>query len=380
VITTWLRRPLVSAALALFALAALSAVLAYLFRDNLSRYTMKPSREFDAANAPAAPDYRADTAWARLPSGPQKAADVFFVYPIVYFGGNRWNARIDDPEDIQRLETEVLPLYAGPFADTANLFVPRYRQANAYAFMTSAPSAVSARKLAYDDVAAAFTEFLDRRNGGRPFAIVGHGQGALHAVRLLHEFVARDEAVRARFVTAYLSEIAVPSDLFQSYLSPLAPCAEGFQLGCVNVWHSTTQGARSDLPQTNAPVWNEAGGFESTRGRPLACVNPLTWTLDGRAADETMNQGSARLTSGSKRDVSITPGVTGADCWNGLLWVGAQPAPLYGFAGPRYRDLFPATENLFFENVRQNFVLRLEALRQATAPPSADGTAQQSPE
>jgi hypothetical protein len=364
---------LVSAALALFALAALSAVLAYLFRDNLSRYTMKPSREFDAANAPAAPDYDNDAAWARLPSGPQKGADVFFVYPIVYFGGNRWNARIDDPEDIERLETEVLPLYAGPFADTANLFVPRYRQANAYAFMTGAPSAVNARKLAYDDVAAAFKTFLERRNGDRPFAIAATGQGALHAIRLLREFVAKDDKVRARFITAYLSEVAAPADLFQDYLAPLPLCAEGFQLGCVNVWHTSAQGARSDLPQNIAPVWTETGDFESTRGRPLACVNPLTWTLDGRAADETMNQGAARLSGGSKHGVAVTPGVTGADCWNGLLFVNAQPAPLYGFAGPRYRDLFPATENLFYENIRQNFVLRLEALRQASAPPAIDG-------
>lgn len=379
-ISAWLRRPLVWAGMALFVLAAASATLAYLFRDNLSRYTMKPSREFDAANAPAAPDYHNVRAWARLPEGPQKSADVFFVYPIVYFGGNRWNARIDDPEDKDRLENEILPLYAGPFEDTANLFIPRYRQANAYAFMTSAPSAINARKLAYDDVAEAFKDFLNNRNAGRPFAIVAQGQGGLHAVRLLRDFVAKDEAVRARFLSAYLSEVAVPADLFESYLAPLKPCADPYQLACINVWHTTAQGARSDLPQNSAPVWTEAGAFESTRGRALTCVNPLSWTLDGRAADETMNQGAARLSAGSKSGIALTPGATGADCWNGLLWVNEQPAPLYGFAGPRYRDLFPPTENLFFENVRQNFVVRLEALRQASAPPPADGSDPQSPE
>jgi hypothetical protein len=151
-------------------------------------------------------------------------------------------------------------------------------------------------------------------------------------------------------------------------------------LGCVNVWHTTAQGARGDLPRTRAPVWNEAGGFDSASGRPLACINPLTWTLDGRAADETMNQGVARLSAGAKSGVALTPGVTGADCWNGLLWVGEQPAPLYSFAGPRYRDLFPATENLFFENMRQNFLMRLEAMRQASAAPPVDGTNQQAPD
>jgi hypothetical protein len=189
-----------------------------------------------------------------------------------------------------------------------------------------------------------------------------------------------DAAVRARFVTAYLAELALPADMFDAYLAPLQPCADQYQLACVNVWHTTVQGARNDLPQTSAPVWTAEGGFDTTRGRPLTCVNPLNWALDGRAADETMNQGAARLSAGAKLGVALTPGETGADCWNGLLWVNEQPAPLYGFAGPRYRDLFPATENLFFENVRQNFVIRLEALRQATAPPPADGSEPQSPE
>jgi hypothetical protein len=370
---------MVLAGLGLVILAIVSGVLVYMFRDNLSRYTMKPSREFDPATVPLAPDYRDDKAWARLPDGTNKPADVFYVYPIIYFGGNRWNARINDLEDMDRLEREILPLYAGPFEQSARLFVPRYRQANAYAFMTSAPSARNARRLAYEDVSAAFQDFLNHRNQGRPFAIVAQGQGALHAVRLLRDYVAKDDAVRGSFLTAYLSEVAVPADLFQDYLAPLAACTDAYQLGCVNVWHTTAQGARSDLPQTSAPVWTADGDFDSTRGRPLTCVNPLTWTLDGRAADETMNQGAARLSLGSKSGVALTPGETGADCWNGLLWVNEQPAALYGFAGPRYRDLFPQTENLFYENVKQNFVVRLEALRQASAPPPVDGSEPQSP-
>jgi hypothetical protein len=355
-------------------------VTAYVFRDNLSRYAMKPSREFDAARAPTAPDFTQAEAWAQLPSGPLKAADAFFVYPMVYFGGNRWNARIDDPEDQDRLSADILPLFAGPFADATNVFVPRYRQANAYAFMTTAPSAQNARRLAYDDVASAFRNFLAMRNQNRPFVVVAQGQGALYAVRLLREFVAKDEAVRARFVAAYLSEVALPADAFDTYLAPLTPCADAIALGCVNVWHTTTQGARFDLPRTSAPVWTEGGGFESTRGRTLACVNPLTWSVDGRAADPTMNLGAAAASASAANGVNLTPGVTGADCWNGLLFVDAQPDPLYGFAGPRYRDLFPPVVNLFYENIRQNVALRLEAFRQASAPPSMDGTAQQSPD
>jgi hypothetical protein len=380
VIAAWFRRPLVLTALGLIVLAAVLGGVAFVFRDNLSRYTMKPSREFDAASAPKAPDYAQADAWARLPAGPLRGADAFVVYPLIYFGGNRWNARVDDREDQERLKDDILPLVAGPFAENTNLFVPRYRQANAYAFMTTAPSAQNARRLAYQDVAAAFQNFLSQRNQNRPFVIVAQGQGALHAIRLLREHVAKDDAVRARFVAAYLSEVALPADAFDSYLAPLRPCAEAISLGCINVWHTTTQGARFDLPRTSAPVWTEEGGFESTRGRALACVNPLTWNFDGRAADAAMNFGAAGIDSRAPNGVSLTPGTSGADCWNGLLFVDAQPDPLFSFAGPRYRDLFPPVVNLFYENIRQNVALRLEAYRQASAPPSMDGSTQQSPD
>jgi hypothetical protein len=48
-----------------------------------------------------------------------------------------------------------------------------------------------------------------------------------------------------------------------------------------------------------------------------------------------------------------------------LLYVDEQPAPIFQYAGPRYRDLFPPSGNLFYENIRQNFALRIAAYLQA---------------
>ena len=379
----WLKalvaRPWARVALGVVLVCALAGGLAYAFRDNLARYALKPRAEFDRANAPPAPDYTNDGAWAMLPKKPLLKADLFFVYPSIYFGWDGWNSWIGDEAVRDRLVGDVVPLYAGPFADAANIFIPQYRQASPFAFMTHNRSAQGARLLAYEDVEAAFKNFLSARNGNRPFAIAAQGQGALYAVRLLTTVVAKDEAVRERFLTAYLSEIALPLEEFERSLKPLEPCQEPEQLGCINVWHSAQAGARNDLPRTSFPVWDDATRFTTTRGRSLACVNPLTWTLDGRAADESMNSGAAQTDHRNQSGVSLSAPRSGADCWNGLLFVDEQPPPLFTFTGPRYRDLYPPRVNLFFENTRQNFQRRLEAYRQATALPPIDGTAQTPP-
>jgi hypothetical protein len=376
---TLLKRPWVLGVLALLAAAGVAGGTIYAFRDNLSRYAVKPSREFDAARAPPRPDYANAGAWFALPQTASQEADVFFVHPAAYYGGASWNAPATDSEMSARVKGSIAPLFAGPFAGAANLFIPRYRQAGPYAFMTNQPGAQKARALAYEDLAAAFRNFLSVRNGQRPFAIAAQGQGTLYATRLLHEFVAPDEGVRARFVAAYLADAALPADQFLDYLKPLVPCTDGLQKGCVNAWSAAKQGMRTDHARLTAPVWRADGGFDTTRGRPLVCVNPLTWDLDGRAADITMNLGAARLDPDGADGVMLRAGATGADCWNGLLWVDVQPAPLFGFTGPRYRDLFPPGENLFYENIRQNFVRRLETFADAPAAPEPEPGAEPDP-
>ncbi len=46
--------------------------------------------------------------------------------------------------------------------------------------------------LAYKDVDAAFTAFLEQVDPNRPLILAGHSQGALHLSRLLTDRVAKD--------------------------------------------------------------------------------------------------------------------------------------------------------------------------------------------
>lgn len=357
--------------IALLVLAIGSAILAYAARDNLIRYTLNPGRSFGEGAQATAPDYAKPGSWASAPLSPAKSVDTFFIYPTVYFSGEYWNAPIGNPAVRERLARVIKPLYAAPFADSANLFMPIYRQAAPYSFMTSSEDGRDARDLAYTDVLQAFKAFLKSGNAGRPFIIAGYGQGALYGFRLVAEL---EPADRRRLVAAYLLEVAIPVDIVAKMSPTTKLCETPDQIGCMVIWHATTHNSRSDLPRQNALVWGPAGGFDATRGRELACVNPLTWTVSGRAGSSDMNLGAAELSDFADNSAVVKRGVTSADCWNGLLFTDVAPDPIFLWAGPRYRELFPSRINPFYGDIKDNVARRVESFTaQASLPePEAD--------
>jgi hypothetical protein len=354
----------------LFGLLALTAIAAYASRDNLIRYTLNPGRSFGEGAQPTAPDYANKAAWAVEPQTASKPVDVFFVYPTSYFAGEYWNAPITSGAVRERIARVISPLYAAPFAASANLFIPLYRQAAPYSFMTGSEDGREARELAYSDVALAFKSFIATRNEGRPFIIAGYGQGGLYGLRLIAEMNA---ATRGRLVAGYLLEVALPVEVIKAMATATPLCESPDQTGCLITWHSTSQNARGDLPRENAMVWRPGGGLDATRGRELACVNPLTWTVSGRAGSSDMNLGSAELSEFSGDSIILTRSVTSADCWNGLLFVDVTPDPAFFWAGPRYRELFPSRINPFFADIKDNVARRIESFAaQASLPTPPD--------
>lgn len=363
-------RNVVVALIALAGVVATIALLVFATRDNLIRYTLNPSGTFAETPQPAAPDYTSAYAWSVRDTSASRRADVFFIYPTAYYSGEHWNAPVSNEAVRERLGNIVRPLYAQPFASQANLFMPVYRQAAPYTFMSSGESGRSARLVAYGDVKRAFEAYLAQAAPDRPFLIAGYGQGALYGMKLLADM---EPATKARLVAAFLLEVAIPTDVMAAMVKGIPLCDTPDQVGCAVVWHSTTQNARGDMARENALVWRPTGGFEATRGRELACVNPLTWSISGRAGSADMNLGAARLNSFGPKEVEITRALTSADCWNGLLFTDVEPEPIFYWSGPRYRDLFPSKVNPFYADIQDNVNQRVTAFwaqRNAVAAPA----------
>ena len=165
---------------------------------------------------------------------------------------------------------------------------------------TKHPDSEAALDLAYGDVRRAFEHYLRRHNSGRPIVLAGHSQGSLHLVRLLRDFFCADCPLRTnnQLVAAYLLGWTV----FPSETSGLPVCAAANATGCVISWRTFERGGDPTAFLYVRPpvvvVKSGGGGREEkrdaadtgtaaeevTREVPI-CVNPLTWTIDGRHAD-----------------------------------------------------------------------------------------------
>ncbi|MDP8915599.1 MAG: DUF3089 domain-containing protein, partial [Pseudomonadota bacterium] len=221
------------AAVALGGLAVLLAAAAFVWREDILRTALDPRVPYQTYVPPPPPDYGRPSAWALLPSaGAEGSADIFFVHPTTYDGGEHWNAPIHDEAAARVLVRDMLPNHAGPYQRLGRVFAPRYRQASLYTQLTLRDDAREARRFAYRDVRDAFRVWRDRYGGNRPFLLVGVGQGGALAARLLAEEIAPDPALRARLAAAHLVETVTPA------IADLPACIAPGQAGCVAAWAS----------------------------------------------------------------------------------------------------------------------------------------------
>jgi hypothetical protein len=357
----------VVAALTVLVIAGLLAFR--LFGNQLLRQALVPSATFeeqpgvahsaydDARMWLARPDIAGNPArWT--PAGYQPAAHpraaVFFIHPTSYVGRDHWNARLDDAETNGRAAIFTRG-QASAFNEAGDVWVPRYRQATFGAFLTSRADAEKALALAYRDVDAAFTAFLNQVDRDRPIILAGHSQGALHLERLLRERIAGTPLSR-RVVAAYVVGWPISRTADLPRLG-LPECARADQAGCILSWQSFAEPAD---PSLVTELYDASTGFTgaSRRGTPMVCTNPLTGTA-GAAAPAAANAGTL-YPSADLATAQIAAGRVGARCdGRGFLLIGEPPAlPNYVLPGNNYHVY---DYSLFWANVRADAARRLAA-------------------
>ncbi|QRK11318.1 DUF3089 domain-containing protein [Archangium violaceum] len=210
-------------------------------------WSITPRKPFREARPPAPPDYTQPSAWSALPelqdladtvlpSSPgleQSLApvDVFYIHPTTYVGGE-WNGPIDDVPLNTATDRVATLIQASAFNACCAIYAPRYRQANLTAFTHQSEEGRAAVDLAYQDVAAAFRSWRETYNHGRPFILVAHSQGTVHARRLLRELVS-GTPLRHQLVAAYLIGIPMSESALRRGLPDIPFCASPVQTGCL---------------------------------------------------------------------------------------------------------------------------------------------------
>jgi hypothetical protein len=277
-----------------FALVFLFAAAVGVWRGDILRAGLDPQVPFQTYDPP--PVYSDDSAWAmrdeRTPNaGP---AAIFFLHSTTFDGGRDWNGPIGDPRADAYLERVVIPNYAGPFARTGSISLPRYRQASLYTRLTLREDARDARAFAYGDVQAAFEAWLADHPTG-PLVLAGVEQGGELIDRLVRERVASDPDVMRRIVAVYLIDAIVAADS----LSPSAPaCATATSIGCVVGWSQV--GDENDGAAwrrlRRALVWDGSGRLVDLGSRPALCVNPVSGAANTALVPARLHHGAANAT------------------------------------------------------------------------------------
>lgn len=345
-----------------------------------------PPKPFGDLPHPPIPDYSDPRAWAALPDRLDAAdvvaendpfgdrqskagVDVFYIHPTTYRSAASWNQPVDDAPTNDWTDESVIARQASVFNACCRVFAPRYRQATA-AGVVAPPEmrAMGAYELAWQDVRAAFLHYMQHSNGGRPFIIAGHSQGAAHVERWLNEFGKQPE-YRGKLVAAYAIGVSFSTRTLSELGGGVPVCATPRSTGCFLSWNAfTREGDPSGYLAMNLARHQQKYG--SAEGSDATCINPLTFSLAQPKAVAAANIGSLPARRGVGLAESLAKGVglpaaeagrVGAECKGGILRVDGVPEQGYAVVALPGGMLHFNEFDLFFMNIRANAIERSEA-------------------
>lgn len=201
-------------------------------------------------------------------------ADCFYLYPTVSRDRGINSDLLPGPEERAAATSQF-----ARFATVCRPFAPVYRSVT----LGALPLAFAGTNLqpnfdtAYADVLAAWRDFQARRNKGRPFVIVSHSQGTIHAIRLIGQEIEGKPAAK-RMLSAILLgwPIEVPQGKLAGGSFKSTPlCTRTGQTGCV----LTYQSFRAESPPTASALF----GRTSRPGMSVGCTNPAALGSDRTA-------------------------------------------------------------------------------------------------
>lgn len=289
-------------------------------------------------------DYARAENWAYLETEETGPADVFFICPTVY--GGKDNLSLDDGDTLKSF-LGATNMEKGIYEDAGRFFAPYYRQAGLSVYELPVEEREPYFSVAYEDVKAAFSYYLEHYNAGRPIILAGFSQGADMSIRLLKDCFS-DEKVNGLLVACYAIGWSVTEELAEF---PHLRFASGEDdTGVIVAFNS-------EAPDVTDSLMIPAG-------RRTLAINPLNWKTDGTPAGREENLGAC-FTDYGGNIVSEIPELTGAyiDPSRGALKVPDvsptdYPAGLSIFEDGVYH-LYDY--QFFYRNLQENVSVRLNA-------------------
>lgn len=233
-------------------------------------------------------DYSAADNWLVNPQGEgSKAVDIFYLYPTTYSGAEN-SCPVTDA-GMRAGATKNRQSNASVYEQTANLYMPFYRQMSA-SYVLTLPEAEhdkAMREIPAVDALEAFKYYIEHYNGGRPFLLAGHSQGS-NTLLYVIEYLKGKPELMERFIAAYIIGYSVTPDFLQK--NPHVSFAQGRTDQKVLIsWNTESPG----LTVPNPVVTPGA-----------LAINPITWTTEETLAGADQSLGARLEENGAFVDQS----------------------------------------------------------------------------
>ena len=219
-------------------------------------------------------DYSESENWAYYGIGDDKEADVFLVCPTVDMNDEE-NMSLTD-EDTMASFLGALNMERGIYEDAARLFAPYYKQAAMKVYELNETEREPYFEIAYDDVSAAFSYYLENENDGRPIILAGFSQGADMCYRLMEEYFGDDDLAK-QLVAVYAIGWPLTEEMTQKYPQLKAAQSET-DTGVVVSFECEAEDVDDSMI---VPA-----------GTKMLSINPLNWKTDSTAASKEENKGA----------------------------------------------------------------------------------------
>lgn len=189
--------------------------------------------------------------------------DVFFVHPTVLsqIGAPPQNIKIENQQEFL-ISTTILA-QIGPLSKYGRFFAPRYRQSTAstYQNSTSKELQTSVITVSYNDVKAAFMDYLTKYNNGNKIILAGHSQGSFLLAMLLRDVFDNDQNIKDKLVTAALAGMgyiyASQNKYVGGWWQTIPLCTTMEECGCIHNWRSFAEGQALPGINTSLPEFNQ---------------------------------------------------------------------------------------------------------------------------
>lgn len=301
---------------------------------------------------PPSPDYsRADMWYVGQNDSAGTQVDVFYIAPTCVWDWTAPHGQVSHymnvSDSAQRAAVDASNLLACRLLGKhCRFFSPYYRQITMNSWFLPPAGISRLYSLAHSDIVRAFGYYMEHINGGRPFVLAGHSQGAKAVIELIKHTLTPDRL--RRMVAAYSFGFSVSRAELAAFpaLRPARGVSDTGVLICYNsVSHA---GAVSPLFAGNA-----------------VCINPINWRTDTVAAPAADNPGSVFFDAAGRSDTLFHQVGARIDMATGHLLVSGLDDEKYFI--PSIARLFPRGNyhvqelNLYFLSVQRNLDCRIAA-------------------